>query len=94
MQPQLLTIIVIIVILYVIQHTSNRIVKENMSKTISMVKILGPITQADILGPITQDELDEVNKLCQDGKDIYLFDRNYIKLDHKIALEGAQRFCF
>ena len=33
MQPQLLTIIVIIVILYIIQHTSNRIiVKENMSK--------------------------------------------------------------
>ena len=94
MQPQLLTIIVIIVILYVIQHTSNRIVKENMSKTMSMVKILGPITQADILGPITQDELDEVNKLCQDGKDIYLFDRNYIKLVHKDALEGAQRFCF
>ena len=94
MQPQLLTIIVIIVILYVIQHTSNRIVKENMSKTMSMVKILGPITQADILGPITQDELDEVNKLCQDGKDIYLFDRNYIKLEHEIALKGAQPFCF
>jgi hypothetical protein len=56
MQPQLLTIIVI---LYIIQHTSNRIIdKENM------VKILGPNTQANIFSPITQDELDEVNKLC------------------------------
>ena len=55
MQPQLLTIIVIIVILYVIQHTSNRmIVKEKFT-----------LTQANFPNvSITQDELDEVNKLC------------------------------
>jgi hypothetical protein len=84
MQPQLLTIIVIIVILYVIQHTSNRmIVKEKFT-----------LTQANFPNvSITQDELDEVNKLCERGKNFYRMYRDYNGTGHEYVLNRAKKSC-
>jgi hypothetical protein len=83
MQPQLLTIIIIIVILYVIQNTSNRII----------VKEKFTLTPSNIFGHITQEELDEVNKLCKQGIDPYIQLRGRA-VEHSLALKHAQWICF
>jgi hypothetical protein len=86
MQPRLLTIIVIIVILYIIQNTSNRIVKEPIMmntdpKRLSMY--------------LSRDEIVEVDKLCEEGYNDYFRYRFHVPYyNHKKALELAQRFCF
>jgi hypothetical protein len=85
MQPQLLTIIVIIVILYVIQNASNRIVKEPIMmntdpKRLSMY--------------LSRDEIDEVDKLCEKGYNEYFRRRFHVPYyNHKKALEIGQSNC-
>jgi len=83
MQPQLLTIIVIIVILYVIQHTSNRIiVKEKFTLTQNNFPYF----------LMTQEQLDEVNNLCEKGKKYYMFTRNS-GAGHEYTLKQMQKIC-
>jgi hypothetical protein len=83
MQPQLLTIIVIIVILYVIQNASNRIVKENYLASFDKYN------KGNMW--FTQEEYDEVNKLCDRGKQLYLLLRNIS--NHEFSLKQAQWTC-
>ena len=87
MQPQLLTIIVIIVILYVIQHTSNRIIVKE-----SLGLITDPKRWTRYL---TRDETDEVDKLCEKGYyDYFLYRFNHpFYYNHEKALSIGQRNC-
>ena len=88
MQPRLLTIIVIIVILYIIQHTSNRmIVKENFLQDNTFLN-------QDIIIDlnITQYEYNEINKLCEKGINKYIKLRGE-GVEHSYALEQAQMIC-
>jgi hypothetical protein len=85
MQPQLFTIIVIIVILYVIQNTSNRIVKEKFDKT-------DTLTRNDFDFYILNWELDQANELCYEGKVYYKRNRN--QFNHYSTLQVAERKCW
>jgi hypothetical protein len=86
MQPQLLTIIVIIVILYVIQNTSNRIVKEPIMMVTDPKKWRMHLSR---------DEEEEVDKLCEKGYNDYFHHRfnHPFYYNHKKALLIGQSKC-